>query len=295
MGKNSSLTVLTAVVLCVCYIMTASLYLGLKNFNNFILAWGKDLQMTVYLKEDSSSDEVEELVQILKTNAEIQAVTKVSSQENLAQFKKQMGSFLPELENQTEIQAMVPSTLQVLFNLKDSLVEPIKAFASVAESISTHSAVEQVSYGQMWVEKFSKFFTFVRQSLWALSVVLLLASLFVFSNSVRAWVSSKRYEIEVMELVGATPWMIRKPFIIKGALLGLTTGVLAITFVLVAANSLKASLMESETLVTMAESLQTFSLVETLVFIVFSVLLGLLATYICVREINSGWAAAERT
>jgi cell division transport system permease protein len=294
MNKNKSLTVLTTMVLCACYIMTATLFLSLKNFNNFILAWGKDLQMTVYLKEDAQNQDVEELIKTLKSKAEVQEVTKVSAEENFSQFKKQMGSLMPEIQSQSEVQAMIPSTLQVLFNLKDTLGEPVKAFARVAESIQSQNAVDQVSYGQIWVDKFSKFFVFIRQALWVTSILLLVASIFVFSNSVRAWIESKRFEIEVMELVGATSWMIRKPFVIRGAVLGALAGSVAVGFVFAAIGHLKQTLSESDMLATMASRLECFNGTEAAAFVIFSVVLGVLASYLCVREINSGWAAIER-
>jgi cell division transport system permease protein len=281
-------------VLCACYIMAASLFLALKNFDHLVMAWGQDLQMTVYLKENSTQEEVKNLVDSLKAKAVVQNVTQVSSSENLSQFKSQMGTLLPSLQDQAKIQALIPSTLQVLFNLKDSLTEPVRIFSEVAESIKDLAAVEEVSYGQIWVEKFSGFFTIVRQLLWLMSLVLLVASVFVFSNSVRTLVEAKRFEIEVLELVGATNWKIRKPFVYRGAMLGLMSGATAVATVSLLISSLKTSLMESDLLASMASRLQNFTLTEALSFIVFSILIGMVAAYFCVREINSGWAALER-
>ncbi len=294
MGKSRALVALTSMVLCACYVLTASLFLALKNFNHLILAWGQDLQMTVYLKETSTKDEVQALISQLKASPNVHEVTKVSSEENFRQFKNQMGSLLPSAENQSEIQALVPSTLQILFNIKDSLSEPVRIFSEMADKLRESPFVDEVSYGQLWVEKFSDFFTIVRQLLWFTALVLLVASIFVFSSSVRTLVEAKRYEIEVMELVGATRWKIRKPFVFWGALLGFLSGALATLLVAMLLSSLKVSLAESEMLASMALHIQNFTLNEAVAFVFTATAAGVLAAYLCVREINSGWAAVER-
>lgn len=294
MPKSRTLIALTTMVLCACYMLIATLYLGLKNFDHLIFSWGQDLQMTVYLKESSEPTEVEKLINELKQKSVILNVSKISAEENFKQFKTHMASVLPAGENQTELQALIPPTLQILFNLKDSLTDPVKIFSEIAMELRSYPAVEEVSYGQLWVEKFSGLFTIVRQLLWLTTLVLAVASIFIFSNSVRSLVESKRYEIEVLELVGATNWRIRKPFVKRGALLGFSSGVTAIVLVALTVNSLAVSLAESEMLSSMAGAIQNFTLQEGLTFIALATAAGIFAAYLCVREINNGWAALER-
>ncbi len=294
MGPNRSLTVLTSMVLCACYIMTATLFLGLKNFNSFLMDWGKDLQMTVYLKDEADATALQNLITFIKAQPSVQEVKQITSEENFSHFKNQMGSLFPQVENEKEVQALVPSTLQIIFDLKNSLADPLQIFTSVASLIKSQPNVDQVSYGQLWVEKFSKFFSFIRQAFWLIALILICASVFVFSNAVRAWVNSKRSEIEVYELVGATSWSIRKPFVIKGTFLGFATGCVALGITLAVIENLKIFMAASDLLSGMAQRIQTFTLAEGLAFILFSTGLGIFASYLCVREINSGWAAAER-
>ena len=106
--------------------------------------------------------------------------------------------------------------------------------------------------------------------------------------------NSKRSEIEVYELVGATPWSIRKPFVVKGTMLGFATGSIALVIVMVAIENIKTFMTANEMLSVLAQRIQSFSSIESALFILFSTGLGIFASYLCVREINSGWAAAER-
>lgn len=291
---SRSLTWLTALVLCCCYTMTAALYLAHKNIDNLLLTWGQDLQMTVYLKPEASPLQVDRLIQTIKSESIVQAVRQVSAEENFNQFKRQMASMLPDLESDAEARAVVPSTLEIIFNLKNAVENPIRYFSILAEQLKSHGSVEQVSYGQLWIEKFSKFFLFLRSSFVLGAFIVLISSVFVFSNAVRAWINSKRFEIEVYELVGATAWAIRKPFVIHATILGTAAGLVAGGLIYGLGETLKESLSASEMLAGMATHFQVLTVAEYMIFVTFAAGLSLLASYLCVREINSGWAASER-
>jgi cell division transport system permease protein len=60
------------------------------------------------------------------------------------------------------------------------------------------------------------------------TIILLAASVLLISNTIRLSIFSRRREIEVMKLVGATNWFVRGPFIVEGLLCGLVGSILAI-------------------------------------------------------------------
>ena len=62
----------------------------------------------------------------------------------------------------------------------------------------------------------------------ALTVLLVLASILLIANTIRLSLYSRRREIEVMKLVGATDWFIRWPFVIEGVIVGSLGALLAI-------------------------------------------------------------------
>ena len=62
-----------------------------------------------------------------------------------------------------------------------------------------------------------------------LAMLLVVASILLISNTIRLSMFSRRREVEVMKLVGATDWFIRWPFMIEGVFLGALGGVLAIS------------------------------------------------------------------
>jgi cell division transport system permease protein len=73
----------------------------------------------------------------------------------------------------------------------------------------------------------------VKLSMGALALLLVLASVLLIANTIRLSLFSRRREVEVMKLVGATDWFIRWPFIIEGIVMGALGGVLAILLLVV--------------------------------------------------------------
>ncbi len=68
----------------------------------------------------------------------------------------------------------------------------------------------------------------VRYVLLGITVLLLIASLLLVANTIRLSIYARRREVEVMQLVGATNWFIRWPFMIEGVIVGLTGAGLAV-------------------------------------------------------------------
>jgi len=89
---------------------------------------------------------------------------------------------------------------------------------------------EEIQYGQEWVETFSVLVHILRLTQWILGGLLLIAIVFITSNTLQLTIASRREEIEVMHWVGASPGFIRVPFYLEGLIQGLLGGGLAILF-----------------------------------------------------------------
>src|SRR5207237_6995500 len=64
------------------------------------------------------------------------------------------------------------------------------------------------------------------------TIVLLISSTLLIANTIRLSIFSRRREIEVMKLVGATNWFVRGPFMIEGLICGVAGALLAIFFLI---------------------------------------------------------------
>ena len=117
----------------------------------------------------------------------------------------------------------------------------------------------------------------IKLTMGGLALLLIVASILLISNTIRLSMFSRRREVEVMKLVGATDWFIRWPFMIEGILLGALGGVFAILLLAVAKIALVDPLASD------------FALIAAPKTINFAVLIGiLLAASVGVSAAGSG-------
>jgi cell division transport system permease protein len=103
-------------------------------------------------------------------------------------------------------------------------VEDLVAWAAQLQGVDR---VEQVEFGADKLRLLFALVEILRKVGLVLSVVLLLSAVFFVFSTVRLAVFGRRAEIEVLQLVGATPWFIRVPFLLEGALAGLAGALVA--------------------------------------------------------------------
>jgi cell division transport system permease protein len=104
-----------------------------------------------------------------------------------------------------------------------------------------------------------------------LAVLLVVASVLLVSNTIRLSLFSRRREVEVMKLVGATDWFIRWPFVIEGIVLGALGGIVAILLLLVGKIALLDPLIEQFELLAAPETINLGVLVGLLLLAAIAV------------------------
>jgi cell division transport system permease protein len=93
--------------------------------------------------------------------------------------------------------------------------------------------IEKVNYGKTTAKKILQIAKVIELVFLIGTVLLLISSALLIANTIRLSIFSRRREIEVMKLVGATNWFVRGPFMIEGLLCGIGGSVLAVILLLV--------------------------------------------------------------
>jgi cell division transport system permease protein len=124
---------------------------------------------------------------------------------------------------------VTPDKVQHAETLRRSL-DPAAAQAGAS---SLDPAIDSVKNSEDDTKKIQQATSVVKLAAALLAVLLVIASVLLVSNTIRLSLFSRRREVEVMRLVGATNWFIRWPFVIEGMLLGAMGGILAILLLLV--------------------------------------------------------------
>lgn len=189
--------------------------------------WAQEIEnkveIEVFLKDSAPKEDVYSIEQKIKAFKEVESIDFVSKKEALEIFKKR------NKNNEALISNIpgnpLPASYRVL--LKD----PHKV-SKIATKIGLFSeketSIEDIKYGKEFVKNLFSFTKLLRLFLFIFITFLGFASLALISNTIRLAIYSRRKEIAIMRLVGASNWFIRWPFLLEGILQGLAGALLAI-------------------------------------------------------------------
>jgi cell division transport system permease protein len=180
----------------------------------------------VYLKRDATRQDVERVQALLRNTDHVGKVEYVSKARAYAQEKRRNPEAYELLGTNP-----LPDTFRVTPDKPDDVLKLRDALAPAAVSggrTPIDGAIEQVKNRKDETTKILTATRVVKLAMGGLAVLLVIASVLLISNTIRLSLFSRRREVEVMKLVGATDSFIRWPFVIEGVVLGALGGVLAV-------------------------------------------------------------------
>lgn len=177
----------------------------------------------------SDSTEIESVAAAMKDIGEFPEVARVdylSKEQALERARKEMGEFADVFEA-----GVLPASIEV--HLRPGMRSPA-VVKSIADRIKTYRFVDDVRYGEEWVEKLYRLRNIATVAGIALGVAFAAVAVIIIGATIRMTVLARAKEISIMRLVGATDMFIRLPFLIDGLVKGVLGGLLALLFVWVA-------------------------------------------------------------
>ncbi len=196
-----------------------------ENLHGLLKGWGSRVQIFAYLDDRLAAADIAPLTSRVRAYLEIEGVRFVSQSEAWENFKKSLGSQSGVLDGLSA--EVLPASLEIAvkagYRDRDSL-------ADVARRLQAEKGVGKVEYPEEWMEKFSLLVVGIEWAKWIFGGVLLLATLLIVGNTVKLAILARREEIQIMQLVGAPPRLIRMPFVIEGMIQGLFGAALSLAF-----------------------------------------------------------------
>lgn len=189
------------------------------NMNRMASFLESQVQISVYLKDDLSKEDIRGIGNDIRDLQGIYTVEYISRADAEKRLRERLGEQAYLLDALGE-ENPLPDSYEV--TVRDpSMVE------TAAQAIAEFSGVEQTKYGQDVVEHLFDITRLIR--IFGLVLMLLLAgaTLFIISNTIRLTVFARRKEVAIMKYVGATDWFIRWPFVLEGIVMGFAGGVVA--------------------------------------------------------------------
>ena len=197
------------------------------NLTNFLKIWEDKIEVIAYLKRGIPSSEMEPLLKKTRLLEGVEVVRYVSPYDAMAFMETKLG------RQKNLLEGIQPAVLPPSFEIQ--LKKEFRNSTKIKEVVTHLKKIpqfEEIQYGQEWVETFSVLVHVLRLTQWILGGLLLIAIIFITSNTLQLTISSRREEIEVMHWVGASPSFIGVPFYVEGLIQGLLGGGLAILFLL---------------------------------------------------------------
>jgi len=271
-------SLMTMAVLGLSLTLPATLYVVVKNTEAIGADWQHASEITLFLRKDLSQQEVSTFHKRLSLSNDIESVRWIDKSEALQEFRESsgFGEALDALTNNP-----LPDVLLVLpVANKRGTVQA----QQLAQQLRNEREVEQVRLDLDWLQRLEALLNLVRDGLLALAALLCIAVVLIVGNTIRLNINSKRDEIMVMKLVGATDGYIQRPFLYTGVWYGFVGGLIAWLATAVMILWISGAVADISELYESQFALVGLTFNEMLVLWLLAIGLGLLGSYIAVRK-----------
>ncbi len=232
MARKPWATGLTVGVMAIALALPLGLWAVLSNLSQFTGDVQASRQVSVYLQPGQGLDRAQALASQLRARGDVAAVDVRSADEGLEELRRHGG--LAEAAD-----ALGENPLPHLLR-----VTPRGDDAALATALEGLPGVDGVQHDAAWRQRLARWLTLGERIAWVLAAMLGLGALLVVGNTVRLDIQSRRDEIDVLQLLGATDGFIRRPFLYLGACYGLLAGLLALGLLTAADIALREPVLE---------------------------------------------------
>ena len=213
--RNFSLSFASILCITITLIIVGASILATLNVKNFTEEIERDVTITVFLAGDATEEDKNNI------EAEFKNISNVDQSSIIFKSKEQERT---EMMKESEIFNSVMSSWEGDENpLKDSFmlkVHDIEQIKTTAEKIKSLDKVEVVNYGEDMVNTLISAFNMVQKISIIIVVALLVVTVFLIVNTIKLTIFSRKREISIMRLVGASNTSIKVPFIVEGLIIG---------------------------------------------------------------------------
>lgn len=229
--RNFSLSLASISCIAITLIVVGISIVLSYNVENMTDSIKKDVTMVVFLKSDTTENEVKDIQKKITNMGNIEEIKFKSKKEYAEETKERDEVFSFIVDNWTD----ETNPLLDSFLIKVKEVEEIK---NTASSIKKIDKVELVNYGEDMVDQLITVFDVIRKVSIGAVVALILVTAFLIANTIKLAIFSRKTEIEIMRLVGASNISIKIPFIIEGSFIGILGSIIPIILMIYGYTSL---------------------------------------------------------
>ena len=174
------------------------------------------VEIRAYVAEGTAAEAIAAAVGDIGDFPEVARVDFVSQEAALSRARRELPEFRDVYEG-----TFLPASIDV--RMRPGYRDPAQV-RSVAARIRTYPFVDDLQYGEEWVEKLARIRNIAGLAGLALGLAFAVVAIMIIGTTIRMAVLARSREISIMRLVGATDSFIRRPFLIEGFVKGILGG-----------------------------------------------------------------------
>ncbi len=263
-------------VIGIAFSLPVGTYMLLDNIQSFSKQTADTPQFSLFLELNASKSEIETIKQHLEQHPQVISFQFIPKQQALQQLM-QVGT------SGHAINSLTHNPLPDAFTVTTQHASP-KVLEQLYETMQKWPNIEYVQFDSVWTKRLDAILELGRFVTILLATLLSTALIMVIFNTIRLQILTKRDEIEVSKLIGATDNFVRRPFLYFGAIQGFLGGITALAIVTFSILTINKELVFLFDLYSISFQLQHLSIEDNLSLLLFPTWLGWLGARLSVAS-----------
>jgi cell division transport system permease protein len=223
--RNFSLSIASVSCISITLIVVAISLVASLNVNSFTESIKKDVTIVVFVKSKATDLEFTNLYEKIKDIDNVDTVTPKTKEQAKEEMMKESDVLASVMGDWDDDELPLKDS----FTIKVKKLEDIKATVKEIKSIEL---VDTVNYGESMVEKMLAAFDMIEKVTIVIVIALILVNIFLIVNTIKLTIFSRKREISIMRLVGASNFSIKYPFVVEGMVIGMIGSIIPILLVI---------------------------------------------------------------
>lgn len=274
--------ILTTAFTLACVGIFLLLYVNLRSAAGWLQ---EDIKVIVYLDDRLSREAIQELEGKLKADRMVAGALFISKEQALREFRAQFPSDSHLLEGLGE--NPLPASFVVTLAPNFRSPEAVKRWAERVQAIA---GVAKVDYNQEWIDALAGLIRYIELAAIGVGVILSAAAVTIIGNTIRLALFSRREEIEILRLIGATRTFILVPYVLEGAVLGACGSALSLGILKIGFELFRQQIRTAGRFSGIDDLMSFFPLSMCLALVVVGMGLGFAGSFVSLRRFGEGRA-----
>lgn len=277
--RNFPLSLASVTCITITLIVVAASIVITYNVENFAQSIRKDVTIVVFLEKTVTDKEIKQIEKEIKATNNIEQIETITKEQAAENTKKENEIFTTIVEGWTE----ETNPLLDSFKIKVKDVDNIK---ETVDKIKKINKVDIVNYGEDIVDQLLVVFKVIEKISIGTVIALIVVTAFLITNTIKLAIFSRKTEIEIMRLVGASNIAIKIPFIIEGLFIGILGSIIPVIITIIGYNELYeffGGKLFSSSLAKLIEP-YPFVINTSLLLIIIGMLVGMFGSYKAVKK-----------